>query len=472
MRGLNVERCSRTSCWQIVRFWTSRCVRVLEMRRWRRAQAVAEGGRLGGRVAWSSRSRTPKIDHAAARAHLRRGEHRRCRSRRWRRFPFSCVTAKTLRVRRAQRGAPARRVLSLRCASPSIVRGGEHAPSSSASATRRRGSRASVRRDGVVRRQGECSSRPCGAPSRRRRRGRRRRRVPAGRPPRSSWSGPSRLVGRRAARSLPSGAAAAPSPRAVARSARAPAPAEPPRAPRAVRGERPLTRSASRPRPMAHAHRRASRTATAAPRTLATPPRPPPPRTSSTPRRHAAVLRRASESKPKLAAGPKTPTVSSKGGAIQSSICRRRPLRSRRWSTRPVLGAVLAPRRNIVCGRRRRRYARIRTPPRRETLARRRAPSERRRTAHPPSRRGYPRDAILLVAAAEVRGDVMYAEGRGAPATASPRTIRWSRASVLHRALMQVLHLAGVPRPRCRPTPPPSTRAEIREASKGTGCRG
>ena len=82
------------------------------------------------------------------------------------------------------------------------------------------------------------------------------------------------------------------------------------------------------------------------------------------------------------------------------------------------------------------------SPLARRPFARRRAPSERRRTAHPvPDADTL--DAILLVAAAEVRGDVMYAYSARASGGVSEDD---PASSALRAALMHPSHLAGVPR--------------------------
>ena len=118
---------------------------------------------------------------------------------------------------------------------------------------------------------------------------------------------------------------------------------------------------------------------------LATPPRPPPPRISSTPRRQPRprIARPNQSQNPPPDRRPR-PSPRKISASIQSSIRRWWPLRS--FGSAAVSARSSAPRRNIVSRRRRRRYARIRNRRSRgRPFARRRAPSERRRTAHPPS---------------------------------------------------------------------------------------
>ena len=102
----------------------------------------------------------------------------------------------------------------------------------------------------------------------------------------------------------------------------------------------------------------------------------------------AASANRASESKPKPAAGPKTPTVSSKGvdpivhpSVVAAALAR---LRGRLGAQfRPAAEHCLAAAAAAL-------RADPKSPLAGRPFARRRAPSERRRTAHPPSRTRIP----------------------------------------------------------------------------------
>ena len=155
----------------------------------------------------------------------------------------------------------------------------------------------------------------------------------------------------------------------------------------------------------------------------------------------AASANRASESKPKPAAGPKTPTVSSKGvdpivhpSVVAAALAR---LRGRLGAQfRPAAEHCLAAAAAAL-------RADPKSPLARETL--RATARSIRASPHraPPVPDADTLDAILLVAAAEVRGDVMYAYS----ARASNRVSEDDPASsALRAALMHPSHLAGVPR--------------------------
>ena len=157
----------------------------------------------------------------------------------------------------------------------------------------------------------------------------------------------------------------------------------------------------------------------------------------------AASANRASASKPKPAAGPKTPTVSSKDFGVDP-IVHPSVVAAALARLRGRLGAQFRPAaEHCLAAAAAALRADPKSPLARETL--RATARSVRASPHraPPAPDAETLDAILLAAAAEVRGDVMCAYS----ARASNRVPEDDPASsALRAALMHPSHLAGVPR--------------------------